>query len=162
MYFRIKEPSIWVLQILQNQRAVNLGSSNTSESKNRQFGFFKYFRIKEPSIWVLQILQNQRTLNFGFLKSIQNQRIVSSNCFKNLKELMVFMKELSNNCHSLASSSKNFENYTYIPKPAIWQFWKLAGKWICTRVGNRCISVPHCKHHLPLVVSKSLPFMHGG
>jgi hypothetical protein len=57
------------------------------------FGFFKYFRIKELSI-------------FGFLKKIQNQRIVSSNCFKNLKELLVFMKELSNNWHCLASSSK--------------------------------------------------------
>jgi hypothetical protein len=78
---------------LNFERNINSSSLCISESKNRQFGFLKYFRIKELSI-------------FGFLKKIQNQRIVSSNCFKNLKELMVFMKELSNNWHSLASSSK--------------------------------------------------------
>jgi hypothetical protein len=63
-----------------------------------------YFRIKELSIQVLEIFQNQKTLNFSFLKKLQNQRIVDSNCLINLKELMVFMKEMSNNWHSLASS----------------------------------------------------------
>ncbi len=127
-----KETSIPVLYVFQNQRTVNLGSSNILESKNSQFWFFE---------------KNSESKN------------VSSNCLENLKELMVFMKELSNNWHSLASSFKKIENYSHIPKPAIWQFWKLAGKWICTRVGNRWICVPHSKHHLPLV---GLPFMHGG
>jgi predicted site-specific integrase-resolvase len=53
--------------------------------KKHQFQFFMYFRIKESSILVLEIFQKQRTLNFGFLKKVQNQRIVSSNCFKTSK-----------------------------------------------------------------------------
>jgi hypothetical protein len=56
--------------------------------------FFKYFRIKELSILVLEIFQNQRIINYSSLKKIQNQRIVSSTCFRNLKEFEVFIKEL--------------------------------------------------------------------
>jgi hypothetical protein len=52
--------------------------------KNGRFRFIKHFRIKEPSASVLW-------------KQFRNQRIFSFGFFKNLNELMVFMKESTKN-----------------------------------------------------------------
>ncbi len=104
--------------------------------------------FKESSVWFFKF-QNQRTNSSSSLKNIQNQRIVHSSCFKKPdrmdglhertgKELMILWPVLW--------LFKQFENHYYTPKPFIWKFWELAGKWIYTWVDNRWASVPHPKN----------------
>jgi len=108
--------------------------------KNRQFGSL--------------IFQNQRMASSSSLKNIQNQRIVHSTYLKKPqrmdglherigKELMILWPVLS--------LLKQFENHYYTPKPFIWKFWELAGKWIYTWDDNRWASVPHPKNCPTLV-----------
>jgi hypothetical protein len=55
------------------------------------------WNYKEPSVLVFILFQNQRIASFGSLTTYQNERTVGPGYFKNLKEPMVFMKELAMN-----------------------------------------------------------------
>jgi hypothetical protein len=73
---------------------------------NLQFWFFKYF--KQENCWFK-----------AFEKKNQNQRTVGGGYFKNLKYLLVFMKELKVFWAVIVSFSKTIENCSYISKPDI-------------------------------------------
>lgn len=55
------------------------------------------WNYKEPSVLVFILFQNQRIVSFGSLTTYQNERTVGPGYFKNLKELMVLLKELAIN-----------------------------------------------------------------
>jgi len=73
---------------------------------NLQFWFLKYF--KQENCWFK-----------AFEKKNQNQRTVGAGYFKNLKYLLVFMKELKVFWVVIVSFSKTIENCFYISKPDI-------------------------------------------
>lgn len=100
------------------------------------FWFFKYSKIKEPWIPLLW-------------KIIQTQRTISSNYFKNLKELTIFMKEPAKRkrfSRQFFDFLKNVENRGCIPKLFLWNSWESMGKWVCTHVDNWWVCVPPMNH----------------
>jgi len=103
--------------------------------KNCRLRFFKHFRIKEASASVLW-------------KKFENQGIFSFGFFKNLNELMVFLKESTKNrwffgrFFNLFFSFKLRTLVIRMPKSIIWKFWELAGKWIYRQDDNQ--QYPSC------------------
>jgi hypothetical protein len=84
------------------------------------------------------------------------QKASSSDYFKSLKELVVFMKEPANN-HWFFEFSIFFENCGYTSKLVFQKNWQLASKWVYNRVDNPQLSIAH-SNSCPTLVKPSEDF----